>query len=207
MSGGVDPPPPPFECTPDVRAGRRLDVQAAQRAAELLVEIQAQGAAWRAVAITDVVGGAARPVHAAGPRVEFVIELAAPDVASGSFKVTGTLDDPTAGGCPVSRTFTFTLAAGRVVIADASELPLAERSPARIVLVGREGREVELAVRLPEGRSAEVAWTVSGGQILAADRSRLRWRLPAKAGVYQAEAVVDYGEAGFSFDALALELG
>jgi hypothetical protein len=36
--------------------------------------------------------------------------------------------------------------------------------------------------------------------------ARLRWRVPPEAGLYQAELVVDYGELGFAFDALVLEV-
>jgi hypothetical protein len=88
----------------------------------------------------------------------------------------------------------------------AEELPLPERGAARIVLVSREGREVELAAVAGFEGTQTFSWTVTGGEVLALDGPRLRWRMPAEAGLYQVDVVADYGSRGLSFDTLALEV-
>ena len=134
-----------------------------------------------------------------------VIDLTDGTVMSGSFTLRGTLQ----GGpspCAVSRTFTFTIGPGGVVVASADELPLPARQQARITLVARDGHDVELEATTPFHGARTIAWNVSGGEIVFREGGRLRWRLPAEAGLYQAELVIDYGPSGLSFDTLALEV-
>ncbi len=206
--GAVDPPPPPFECTTAVREGQTLSASATSNGTELRVEISTGGpSTWEAAQVTAVEGGTVRSLTVAPPLV-VVIDLTDNTVTRGSFALTGTLRGINSSSeCGVARTFGFVIQApGLVVITQADELPLPERQPARIALVSREGREVELEATTAFAGPATVAWTVTGGQILSREGSRLRWRLPAEAGLYQAELVADYGLRGFSYDALVLEV-
>ena len=65
---------------------------------------------------------------------------------------------------------------------------------------------MELEATTPFRGARTIAWNVSGGEIVSRDGVRLRWRLPAEPGLYQAEVVMDYGPSGLSFDTLALEV-
>jgi hypothetical protein len=206
--GAVDPPPPPFDCAAaGVGAGQSLRASATLAGRELRVTIANSSlSSWAEVRIESVVGGTARPVSPGDP-LNVIIDLADDTVTSGSFVLSGTLRGLVGSTlCSVSRTFTFTILPTGVEVALAGDLPLSERRAARIVLVSRRGREVELeAVTGFEGTQA-FSWNVTGGEVLARDGHRLRWRMPAAAGLYQVEVVVDYGSRGLSFDALALEV-
>ncbi len=202
-NGGVDPPPPPLECN-TVDHGESLTATATVTGTQLQITIHnSSNSGWTAVAITSVVGGSARPV-ALGEPLMVVIDLTDDRVTSGSFTLKGTL--ARGNVCAVSRTFTFRLQPDGVVVAFAHELPLAARQQARIALVGRDGHEVELEATTPFCGAAEITWTVTGGEVVSREGTRLRWRLPREAGLYQAELVIDYGPNGLSFDALALEV-
>jgi hypothetical protein len=208
-SGGVDPPPPPFECTNDVRSGHDLAASATLSGAELRVTIWGPGRSeWVVVEVTEVVGGTVRPVTVARP-LEVVIDLADAAIREGSFRLTGIVEgvDGTET-CSVGRTFQFRVEpeTGAVVVARADVLPLSLRQPARIAVASRAGREVELVPGATLEGATTVAWTVTGGEILSSDRTHLRWRLPAAAGLYQVELVADHGERGFSYDTLVLEV-
>jgi hypothetical protein len=85
-------------------------------------------------------------------------------------------------------------------------MPLASREPTRIALVSRQGFDVELAARSAFAGPSSCTWTVSGGQLMSQTGSRIRWRLPERPGLYQAQVVVDYGPQGLAFDALTLEV-
>jgi hypothetical protein len=93
-----------------------------------------------------------------------------------------------------------------VTVASADDLPLGARQQARIGLVSREGHDAVLEASTPFTGPQTASWTVTGGQLLAEVGGRMRWRLPAEPGLYQAELVIDYGSLGLSFDALALEV-
>jgi hypothetical protein len=128
-------------------------------------------------------------------------------MTSGSFTLSGTLHGlNSSNSCAVTRTFTFSIDSGRVVVALAEELPLAERESARIALVSRRGHQVELEATTPFDGAATLTWTVTAGEVVSEEGMRLSWLLPAEAGLYQAELVVDYGPHGLSFDVLALEV-
>ena len=201
-NGAVDPPPPPFTCDNNVAAGVTLSAVGVLSGRELRITIQnhhSQGY-WTEVSVLDTTGGVARPVTLSEPLV-VVIDLH-DEATTGSFTFSGVLrglTDPAT--CRVARTFTFTIQSGDVVIAR-RDLPLEERQPTRIALVHRDGGNVELDVGSPG--TGEVHWSVTGGRILSRDGTRLRWRLPARPGIYQAELVVDHGRRGLSFDTLAL---
>jgi hypothetical protein len=207
--GAVDPPPPPFQCTADVRDGTVLTVSGTLRQVELHVLVRNfSTSTWTAAQVTDVVGGTARPVALAEP-LEVVIDLTDGTVRDGSFRLSGTLAGlGSSATCAVARTFLFRVEpdTGRVVVAEADPLPLPERQPARIALLSHEGRDVELEATTAFAGPATLVWTVTGGQIVSRDGPRLRWRLPSEAGLYQAELVADYGPLGFAHDAIVLEV-
>lgn len=203
-SGG-DPVPPPLQCN-TVDQGETLSATATLAGTELRATIRNRSlSSWTAAEITSVSGGSVRPVTLGEP-LTVLIDLTDETVRSGSFTLSGTLR----GGiseCTVTRTFNFTIGPGGVVVASAEELPLAARQQARIALVARDGQDVELEATTPFRGAQTIAWTVSGGEIVSREGARLRWRLPARAGLYQAELVIDYGPRGLSFDTLALEVG
>jgi hypothetical protein len=201
---GGDPPPPPLECN-KVDEGETLRATATLTGRELRIAIQnISVGTWSAVEITSVVGGFARPVALGNP-LTVLIDLTDETVTSGSFTLRGTLRDYRSE-CAVARTFTFTIGPTGVVVASADELPLPARQQARIALVARDGHDVELLATTPFRGAQSIAWSVSGGEIVSREGARLRWRLPAQAGLYQAELVIDYGPRGLSFDTLALEV-
>jgi hypothetical protein len=203
-NGAVDPPPPPLECN-SVGRGETLSAAGSLAGRQLRVVVGATNGALTGVQISSVVGGVARPVEASAFSVTVVIDLD-PGVASGSFTLAGTLEGFPAARCPVVRTFTFTLGPAGVVVASTGDLPLPARQQARIMMVAREGHEVELEATTPFQGPHTVLWTVTGGEVVSREGARLRWRLPDAAGLYQAELAVDYGRSGLSFDTLVLEV-
>jgi hypothetical protein len=201
-NGAVDPPPPPLECN-RVDGGQTLTATANLIARELRVTIRNSAPGrWGSVEVTNVTGGVARPVAADEP-LTVLIDLAE-GVTSGAFTLRGTLSGM--GTCAVSRTFTFTLGPGGAVVAMAPSLPLSALQQARIAMVGRDGRDVRLAATTPFAGPQTVTWSVTGGEVLSREDGGLHWRLPAEAGLYQAELVVDYGVRGLSIDTLILEV-
>jgi hypothetical protein len=208
-NGAVDPPPPPFQCTDEVRTLESLTEGAAAtlKGTELHVTFWGPGGTWESAQVTEVAGGTARPVTLAQP-LEVVIDLTDDMVTQGSFKLTGVVQGPNSVVCEVGRTFIFRInfETGTVNIARAEDLPLSRRQPAGIALASRAGREVELVPGKALTGATSVVWTVTGGDILASDSTRLRWRLPVEAGLYQVELIADYGPPGFSHDVLILEV-
>jgi len=205
-NGAVDPPPPPLECN-RVGDGQSLTATATVVGTELRVTISNSSfSTWSAAEITSVTGGTVRPIASRQP-LTVVIDLADDTVRSGSFTLRGTLMG-FAGTpqCTVLRTFTFRLAPDGVIVGSAAELPLSALQQARIALASRDGREVELEATTPFLGPRTVTWSVTGGEIVAREGSGLRWRLPAQAGLYQAELVIDYGSFGLSVDTLVLEV-
>lgn len=203
-NGAVDPPPPPsVGCATDVASG--LSATATLSGLDLTVTIRkAAPGTWQAAFLTSVTGGAFRDITSRDPLV-LRITLTDASVMAGAFSFNGRLDQ---NGivCSLERTFRFTIQAGAVTVASADDLALPIRQQARIGLVERDGNEVVLEASTPFAGPQTVSWTVTGGEMLAQDGHRMRWRLPAEAGFYQAELVIDYGSLGLSFDALALEV-
>jgi len=200
-----DPPPPPLECN-TVDEGESLRATATVTGRELRVMIRnVSYSEWTAAEVTSVVGGSARPISL-GPPFTVVIDLEDDTVKSGSFTLKGTLRGYPDKTCAVSRTFVFTLGPDGVVVAFAPELPLSARQQARIALVARDGLDVDLEATTPFRGARTITWTVTAGEVVSREGPRLRWRLPAQAGLYQAELVIDYGPHGLSFDTLALEV-
>jgi hypothetical protein len=200
-----DPVPPPLQCN-TVDEGETLTATATVAGTELRVSIRSSALAnWATVEVVSVTGGSARPVAPAEPLV-VVIDLADATVTSGAFTLNGTMRGFRGEQCAVSRRFTFTIASNGVTVAQAGELPLPARQQARIELLSRDGHDVELLASTAYRGDQTVTWTVSGGEVLARDGARLRWRLPGEPGLYQAELVIDYGTRGLSFDTLVLEV-
>ncbi len=158
---------------------------------------------WASVEVTGVTGGVVRPLEANEP-LTVLIDVGE-GVTTGSFTLRGTISG-FGTPCAVSRTFTFTLGPGGVVVALAAELPLSALQQARIALLSRHGRDVRLQATTPFGGPRTVAWSVTGGEVLSREGGGLHWRLPADAGLYQAELLVDYGAHGLSIDTLVLEV-
>ncbi|HET9317178.1 MAG TPA: hypothetical protein VFQ51_16415 [Vicinamibacteria bacterium] len=204
-NGAVDPPPPPLECN-TLDMGQTLSASATLSGRALQVTIRKSSAGtWGYAVLTSVVGGTAQPVVLGDP-LQATIVLTDSSVTEGSFLFSGGLAI-TGGVCAVGRTFRFAIQAGNVTVASALDLPLPARQQARIALVAREGHDVDLEASTPFGGAHTIAWAVTGGEIVAQDGARLRWRLPPDAGLYQAELVVDYGPWGLSLDTLVLEVG
>lgn len=204
-NGAVDPPPPPFECTAGVGDGTILDATGMLAGTVLRVMFTNRSPSrWTAAEVTVVVGGEARPVEVANPLI-VAIDLTNDAVTSGSFTLSGTVQGYGAS-CSVTRTFRFTLGPAGVTVASAADLPLFERHAAQIAVRSRDGHQVELEATTPFSGPATIAWTVSGGAIVAQNEKRMSWRLPEEPGLYQAQLVIDYGPGGLSFDALAFEV-
>jgi hypothetical protein len=202
-NGAVDPPPPPLECN-SVDRGQSLTASATLVGSELRVTIHNRAPGrWASVEVTGVTGGVVRPVEANEP-LTVLIDLGE-GVTTGSFTLRGTMSG-FGPACTVSRTFTFTLGPSGVVVALAPELPLSALQQARIALLSRDGRDVRLQATTPFGGPRTVAWSVTGGDVLSREDDGLHWRLPAEAGLYQAELLVDYGARGLSVDTLVLEV-
>lgn len=203
-NGAVDPPPPSIRCDSFVATGMTLEAAGELSEGVLRVTIRnGLAATWAEASVGDVAGGVARPVTLREPLV-VLIDLDDVAVTTGSFTLSGVLLGSYGGDtCHVTRTFTFTIEQDRVIVACA-ELPLEQRQVARIALVRRDGCEVELDVASSDPADGQVRWSVSGGRVLSQDGTRLRWQLPDRAGLYQAELVVDHGHRGLSFDTLAL---
>lgn len=202
----VDPVPPPLQCN-TVDEGETLFPTGTVTGTELRVSIRnaSSSGSWLTAGVGSVTGGTARPLALAEPLV-VVIDLTDATVTSGAFTLSGSMRGFRGETCPVTRRFTFTIAPGGVVVALAGDLPLPARQQARIELVSREGHEVELQATTTFLGPQAVSWQVSGGEVVARDGARLRWRLPGEPGLYQAELVIDYGLRGLSFDTLVLEV-
>jgi hypothetical protein len=211
-SGGVvDPPPPPLTCT-ELDFLRDLGASVTAGSGSFLVRIAyvgRQSATWRTLpGVTQLEGATLREVRRGGDlNLDVIVELvpASPLPARISFVLEGALASAsgTAGTCLFQRGFTI-LPEGPSIADSRPALPFDTQAFAAIVVTHREGREVGLRAEVqPAGRS--IVWTVTGGRF----RTRgdgIVWTLPAEAGLYQAELLVDHGEDGFAFDALTLEV-
>jgi hypothetical protein len=205
--GAVDPPPPPLECS-TVDMGQALSATA-QLAGATTVTIDIQAPApWRSAEVTALEGASLTSLTLGFP-LRMVLEIDDAATTRLTFTLEGSLSDLRGGSCPSRRSFTVSLdGGGGVTIAsiDGDRLPLAARQQARIVLVERDGDEVELEASTPFRGARAIQWAVTGGAVVRREGERLRWRLPAEAGFYQAELVVDYGDSGLSVDTLAFEV-
>lgn len=210
-SGGVDPPPPPLRCE-NLNALR--DLQATVSAVEgevLIVRINYVGrepAHLETLPRVTVVEGASVRVVRPGdpPSQQVVVELVpvSPTPSRVWFVLDGVFGGY-GGPCPFQRGFTITFEPELAIAESRLSLPFDAQARAAIIVTGREGRCVALrAAASPAGQ--RVAWTVTGGTFAAEGADGIVWELPREAGLYQAQLLVDHGESGFAFDALALEV-
>ncbi len=216
--GAVDPAPPPLECNA-VSAGQTLIARATLSGTTLQVTLQHEGQWYEAswvddVTAEDLVGLTLTSVDMpeyrglyAGFTLNF--ELTAPEVTAGSFTLVGELadymdDDP----CPVRRTFGFAIGADSVQVAEVSgdSLALPARQHAEIRVSGRDGALVEVAAHTPYRGARTVKWSATAGDVSIRSESGATWRLPSTPGFYQLELVIDFGDDGFAFDTLPIEV-
>lgn len=211
-NGAVDPLPPPLDCN-TVNTGQELSATATRSADTVNVAITNTAFAnWRVDRVTAISGATlvttTLPRPGSGEPLQLVLKLAMPTTTQAVFSIEATLTGFSGEICSVQRTFTVTISTGGVQISLArpDELPLAARQHASIVLTAQEGRTVELAAHTLYLGPRAVSWSVNAGELSAATGSPVQWTLPAAAGIYQAELVVDYGADGFAYDVLLLEL-
>lgn len=211
--GAVDPPPPPLQCTTDLQDGTFLNATATLEGSTLAVVLDPYSyvpGQWQTLDLTNLVNATVVSVNAQSDATVVIVLDLAPSATTGSFRFMGELSGST-GTCSVARTYTFELlpsdggAAGQVLISAAGSLPLEAREQATIAMVRRDGNEVEVEARSRFAGPRTLSWEVSGGEIVSAEGSRMRWRLPAEPGLHQVEVLMDYGVHGFAFDALAIE--
>jgi hypothetical protein len=205
--GAVDPPPPPLECS-TVNMGQSLVARAGRVGTTVAIDIAQPLATWTKADVTALTGASLTSLTVS-PSLRIVLELADAATTSVTFTVDGVLSGVDGGTCPSRRTFMLSLdGTGGVTIASNGHdgLPLAARQQARIVLVEREGSEVELQADTPFRGARTIQWAVTAGEVVHREGGRLRWKLPPEPGFYQAELVVDYGDSGLSVDTLAFEV-
>ncbi len=216
-NGAVDPPPPPLECS-DVDQGQSLEATAERVERVLSVTVRhvprppAADAYWLDVRVTDpqgvVIVSVVTSPNGRQDEVLVTLLLESDTTSTGSFTVEGTLAGYSNQHCDLSRTFTFTIDGQNIVVGQRKghSLPLAARDRARIVLVGREEREVELEARTAYRGAHGVSWSVTGGHLVTDANRHARWLLPEEAGLYQVQVVVDYGQNGLAVDTMAFEV-
>jgi hypothetical protein len=211
-NGAVDPLPPPLVCN-SVNMGQSLSATVERDNLSLLVRVEsAVPALWKSAAVQSPVNVTVDNVSV--PQSGFgavVVSLTLTDasVMNASFTFTAVLGDlnDTNATCDVTRTFQITLDSGTISLQQVRPLPLAARQNARIVMLGRADRVVELEAQTAFRGRTTVAWQATGGEIVKTSETRARWEVPAEPGIYQAEVVMDYGEDGVAFDALPVEVG
>lgn len=211
--GVVDPAPPPLQCN-DVGMGQSLTATATRAADTLNVVINNTqgGSTWEVDQVGDVVGASLLGIELPAARsyqpLQLTLRLATDTTTQASFSLKATLFGTGDETCAVQRTFHLDISSSGVQISSLNldMLPLPARQGAEIVLVRHAGRVVELAARTPFEGGHEVSWRVSEGELDAPTGSPVRWTLPAAAGIYQAELVIDFGDAGLAVDVLMLEV-
>jgi hypothetical protein len=213
--GAVDPVPPALQCN-TLNAGQQLLASVTQSADTLNVSVVhlrlLEANSWRVDSVTVTSG--ATLVSSTVPRPNtfepllLVLRLANSTTTRVTFEVEATVLGIGRNTCAVRRTFTITISPTGVEISSAGtdELPLAARQRANIVVTQQQGRTVELAARTPYLGPREMSWSVNAGHLDASTGSVVQWTLPPKAGIYQAELVVDFGADGVAFDVLMLEV-
>lgn len=213
----VDPAPEPLQCG-FASSGQTLTATAKKTGDVVDVTVVGTGfvgymmpAGWQVDSVSNVVGATLGTVRLPRPKSMDTLQVSL-TLPSGGTKASFTVNAKLFGWindvCPVRRTFTVDVTTIGVQVHDAEPaLPLAARESARISMLARSGRVVELAAHTAFAGAHHAAWSVSGGELDAAAGSPVRWTLPEEPGIYQAELVVDYGDAGLAIDHLMLEVG
>jgi hypothetical protein len=137
------------------------------------------------------------------------LTLDSSNTTQGSFTLEADLEGFQGTLCHLTRTFNFTVDGAIVTVTQLrlDGIPLAARQRAEIVVLAQQDGVVELEGRTPYQGPYQMSWNVTNGSLEASGDGRVRWRLPEEAGMYQAELVVDYGEAGLAVDQLVFEVG
>lgn len=144
----------------------------------------------------------------AGHRLRVELQLAQPAPTSGAFTLTGMVMDRWQR-CPIERRFTFTVGTDSPVVISQrgpAALPLSSRAGTRIVVIERGPAGLELAAVSQRRTRTPVSWWTTNGELQRLDDERVRWLLPDRPGLYQIQAVADYGGEGLAFDALTISV-
>lgn len=215
--GGVDPPPPPFQCD-DLADGQTLQASAERDSLDLEITIESLAPGrWLTATVENPVNmqvvNVERTQDGLGPVVvDFTLDN--DSVKTASFDFVGQAEDTFGAGgtCMVTRTFNVQLDAVTVSLKQAEVFPLEARQPPEIVVLGRTGRQVHLQAQSTFRGPREIAWTATAGTVLDAAspaspaQDRITWQLPDAPGIHQIEVVMDYGRLGIGFDVLRLEV-
>lgn len=193
-----------------VSGGESLDASATRQRATIEVTITTRSvASWIQADAEAVSNAVISSVGILEPDRSVLVTLVPtdPELDRASFRFRGLLAGYRNGvRCDVSRVFEVLTAGGEVRVQRADRLPLGARQSARIVVVSRRGRVVELQAQSAFTGHKTSRWRVSGGSQERLGEAGLRWELPAEPGIYQVQLVMDYGNEGLAFDALALEV-
>lgn len=208
-NGAVDPPPPPFACTANTMAGLELDASLARQGTTLTVTIgNFTDSRWTSAGVRNAVNVMVTSLEIAPgsfSTLTLMLELTDETVTGGSFELVATLEGDGIS-CEVTRRFEFSLADLSIGSTVVPLLPLASRDSACIVALAREGNVLVLAARSDHRGERTVEWTATAGTLEAQPDDSVRWALPEAPGMYQVEVVMDYGDDGVGFDALAVEV-
>jgi len=211
--GVVDPPPPPLQCDL-LDMGQSLAATATRDGDTVRVNVRST-LGYETWQVNRVAAGSGAtllstrlPSSHTREHLEVTLRLESDSTTTASFSVAATLYGLSDETCSLERTFELTLSDGGVQVssADAESLPLAARQRVAIVVAGRAGRVIELVADTPWPGERELSWTVNDGTLDGSASPTVRWTLPAAAGIYQAELVVDFGAAGLAIDTLLLEV-
>lgn len=211
--GVVDPPPPPLQCNL-LDMGQSLAATATRAADTVRVNFRST-LGYETWQVNRVAAGSGAtllstrlPSSHTREHLEVTLRLNSDTTTTASFTIAATLYGPGNDTCTLERTFELTISSGgvQVSLAGTEPLPLAARQRAAIVLAGRAGRVVELVADTQWPGARDLSWTVNDGTLDVSTGPTVRWTLPAAAGIYQAELVVDFGAAGLAIDTLLLEV-
>lgn len=212
-NGAVDPPPPPFQCT-EVNTGQALAPSATINADTITVAIRNQRPEldWRVTSIRDVTGAtmlsASLPVFGqVDPTLVLRLRLQTPGTTQVSFLIDSQFMSQGVR-CSFQRTYVLNISSGGVQISqlNPTDLPLAARQSAQIVVVRQASGVVELEARTAYDGQTDISWNVSAGELNSPAQREVSWTLPAAPGIYQAELVLDFGNDGLAYDMLLLEV-
>jgi len=208
-----DPAPPPLGCT-DVDQGQTLAKTATLNSKTLTISLEQNAYtvfAWKDASATNVQNATVTEVRLPQDKYDpliVILELDSSSTTTGSFTLQGTFLDSNAADCAVQRTFTFNITSPtqiEVAWVGRDKLPLSARDQAKITMIQRKDQEVELEVTTSFASPKKVAWGVTDGEIVSIQSRKMKWKLPTKAGFYQAEVYIDYGESGFGYDTMMIE--
>jgi hypothetical protein len=209
-NGAVDPLPPPFVCA-DNSAGQALGAIGSLRDLELGILIRSSVLLrWVSAEVTKVVNATVLnvtvPDNGFGG-VSVSLQLDSASVGSGSFDFQSVAQSEDGQRCEISRTFQFSIVDGVTIsLSEVKPLPLGARQMPTIFVQRREGTRIELGATSAYPNPRSIDWTATEGSVKKLADDQVEWTVPQKAGMYQIEVVMDYGDDGFGFDAMAVEV-